>query len=66
MTTTEPSASIDEKNMEEIPIPGPMGLPIVGNVTEFSSGEPVTNVLRLADTYGMRNKNDTQKKKQGC
>ncbi|KKA26480.1 hypothetical protein TD95_005311 [Thielaviopsis punctulata] len=52
MFSTASAPSVDAKNSEEVPIPGPIGLPLVGNINEFSSGEPVTNVLRLADTYG--------------
>ncbi|KND90461.1 Bifunctional P450/NADPH-P450 reductase [Tolypocladium ophioglossoides CBS 100239] len=36
---------------EAIPIPEPPGLPLLGNLAEFTTS-PLKDVLRLADTYG--------------
>lgn len=34
------------------PIPGPPGLPILGNLTDLDPEVPLTTFMRLADTYG--------------
>ena len=34
-------------------IPGPPGLPIVGNLTDIDPADTVNSLARLADTYGM-------------
>lgn len=36
---------------EAVPIPEPPGLPLIGNLGEFSS-TPLQDLKRLADTYG--------------
>lgn len=36
---------------EAIPIPEPPGLPILGNLGEFTAS-PMKTLMRLADTYG--------------
>lgn len=36
---------------ESIPIPGPPGYPIIGNLGEFTTS-PIADLNRLADTYG--------------
>lgn len=37
---------------ETVPIPEPPGLPLLGNLGEFSSN-PISDIIRLADQYGM-------------
>lgn len=36
---------------EAVPIPEPPGLPLLGNLAEFTTS-PLKDILRLADTYG--------------
>ena len=36
---------------ETVPIPEPPGLPLLGNLGEFSQN-PISDIIRLADTYG--------------
>lgn len=36
---------------EAVPIPEPPGLPLIGNLAEFTTS-PLKDILRLADTYG--------------
>lgn len=36
---------------EAIPIPEPPGLPLIGNLGEFTTS-PLKDISRLADTYG--------------
>lgn len=38
---------------EALPIPEPPGLPLIGNLAEFTTS-PLHDILRLADTYGTR------------
>ncbi|KAL5629572.1 hypothetical protein BROUX41_001178 [Berkeleyomyces rouxiae] len=47
-----PDAGDDPSETHEVPIPGPPGLPLVGNAGEFSQGAALDNVLRLAKIYG--------------
>jgi cytochrome P450/NADPH-cytochrome P450 reductase len=35
-----------------IPIPGPPGLPILGNIYDLDYPDTVSSLSRLADTYG--------------
>jgi len=35
-------------------IPGPPGLPLVGNVVDLDPENPVESFIRLADQYGMK------------
>lgn len=35
------------------PIPGPPGLPILGNISDIDPADSVNSLGRLADTYGM-------------
>lgn len=35
-----------------IPIPGPPGLPILGNVADVDASNPTASFSQLADTYG--------------
>ncbi|KAK1580158.1 cytochrome P450 [Colletotrichum navitas] len=37
---------------EEVPIPEPWGLPILGHIAEFTPESTMKDVLRLADTFG--------------
>lgn len=37
---------------EAVPIPEPPGLPLLGNLGEFSQ-QPTNDLIRLANTYGM-------------
>lgn len=39
---------------DSVPIPEPPGLPLLGNLGEFSSS-PIDDVVRLANTYGKTN-----------
>jgi cytochrome P450/NADPH-cytochrome P450 reductase len=39
--------------METIPIPGPPGLPLVGNIGDVDTKDLVMSIRKLADTYGM-------------
>ncbi|TQN65714.1 Bifunctional cytochrome P450/NADPH--P450 [Colletotrichum shisoi] len=39
--------------VEEIPIPEPRGLPFLGNIAEFNPENPMEDLKRLADTYGV-------------
>jgi hypothetical protein len=34
-------------------IPGPPGLPFLGNIGDITPGDSVSSLRRLADTYGM-------------
>lgn len=38
---------------KEVPIPEPRGLPFLGHIAEFSPENPLDDILRLADTYGV-------------
>lgn len=35
------------------PIPGPPGLPLLGNLTDLDPADGIGSLGRLADTYGM-------------
>lgn len=37
---------------DPIPIPGPPGLPLIGNMNDIDQKEGITSLCRLADTYG--------------
>lgn len=37
---------------DSVPIPEPPGLPLLGNLGEFSAN-PTNDIVRLANTYGM-------------
>ena len=37
---------------ETVPIPQPPPYPLIGNAAEFKMGEPLKDLVRLADTYG--------------
>lgn len=39
--------------MEFEPIPGPPGLPIVGNLTDIDGENPLLDFDRLTDIYGL-------------
>lgn len=34
------------------PIPGPPGLPLLGNINDIDPADSMASLLRLADTYG--------------
>lgn len=36
-----------------VPIPGPKGIPILGNLYDIESEVPLNSLELLADTYGM-------------
>jgi len=36
-----------------IPIPGPPGLPIFGNVADVDASNPIASFSQLADIYGL-------------
>lgn len=36
-----------------IPIPGPPGLPILGNIYDLDHSDTISSFSRLADTYGL-------------
>jgi hypothetical protein len=38
---------------EHVPIPGPRGMPLVGNVLDIESEIPLRSLNMMADTYGM-------------
>lgn len=38
---------------EYTPIPGPPGMPLVGNIWDMDYETPLLSLNRLADTYGM-------------
>jgi cytochrome P450 / NADPH-cytochrome P450 reductase len=35
------------------PIPGPPGLPLLGNLNDIDPGDSMSSLSRLADTYGI-------------
>jgi cytochrome P450/NADPH-cytochrome P450 reductase len=39
--------------METIPIPGPPGLPLLGNIADIDTKDLVMSISKLADTYGI-------------
>ena len=39
--------------MDYEPLPGPPGLPIVGNIGDIDGDNPIVSLMRLTDTYGM-------------
>lgn len=39
--------------VEEVTIPEPRGLPFLGNIAEFNPENPMEDLKRLADTYGI-------------
>jgi hypothetical protein len=38
--------------METIPIPGPPGLPLIGNIRDVDTQDLVLSIRKLADTHG--------------
>lgn len=43
----------DKMAITEIPIPEPRGLPFLGNIAEFNPENPLNDIQRLADTFGV-------------
>lgn len=40
---------------EPVPIPGPRGVPLMGNILDIESEIPLRSLEMMADTYGMNN-----------
>lgn len=40
-------------SVKEVPIPGPRGVPFLGNIYDIESEVPVNSFEQMADNYGM-------------
>lgn len=45
---------------EPVPIPGPRGVPLMGNILDIESEIPLRSLEMMADTYGMANGDSTE------